>query len=169
MESKFLYLCNCMEALKDGHLNINEKRFCLSKGQFKKFMKKVRYCIGDCATEKDINTDIVSYITEKISDLRRPTFRAILTDLIEGLEIKIDDLENEKIYDFIKYRDDLIHKGKIKNDDGEQLWIERDRLRLLVARIILRILEFPVSLHAYPDRPINITDKKMFSKDRYVK
>lgn len=169
VEKNFMSLCTCLEALKDGHLKANKKKFCLSNDQFKKLKKEICTFIKEYAADNNIDLDIIRYIIEKLSDLRHPTFKSIIVDLITELKVRISDLEGQKIYDFKPFRDELFHKGKIKEDDYEQFEIEKDRLRLLIERIILRILEFPESLHAYPDRRVDSNDKLLFSKDRYIK
>lgn len=166
-ESSFMALCTSLEAIKDGYLNSNKNRFMLSNKQQENLIKKLRSEIKTYVSANSIDDTVLNNLLESLNGIKNPSFRLILSDLFSNLNINISDLEPSKIFNFISFRNELFHKGKIKDKDDEQLIIEKDRLQILIERIMLRIFDYPdVPCVARPDRPL---ETSYFSKDRFIK
>jgi hypothetical protein len=165
-ESSFMSYCTALESVKDSYLFHNKEKFKLNPNQQKKLRRILDIAIKGFGNENGIDSDIVNNIIDKISDIHNPSFKSILAKLFSQLSVVLSDLEPDKIFNFIPIRNELFHKGKISEKDGHQLILEKDRLRILIERILLRLLEHPARPeYAVSDQPL---DERYFTKDRFI-
>ncbi len=153
IESSFTHLCTSIEALKDGYYELNRETFVLNRKTFGKLENYLIKQINIFATDNELDSFKVNNIIKKLPDLKRPSFKVLLKHMLNNLNVRINDLGDNDVFDFVPIRHELLHSGKVKGGDYMQLIIERNKLRPLIGRIILRILEYPVG-KSYIDRII---------------
>ncbi len=166
-ESSFMSLCTALEAIKDSYLDNNRERFKLSANQQKKLRTLLNETINSFGNKNDIDSGIINNISDKIPDLYNPSFKSILLSLLSDLHLTTGDLEPDKLFDFIPIRNELFHKGKIDFKESQQIILEKERLRILFERILLRILNFSERpFRTIPDRPL---PDDYFLKKNFIK
>jgi uncharacterized protein YutE (UPF0331/DUF86 family) len=105
--------------------------------------------------EQEIEEDMQNVI-KKLPELNRPPFKSILLEMIEDYNVKKDDLysNNKEFFKFLKFRNILVHKGKIENDIDFQICTEK--LQIFVERLLLRILNWPAKNGSSADNHSNL-------------
>ncbi|MCJ7508309.1 MAG: hypothetical protein MUO85_06205 [candidate division Zixibacteria bacterium] len=101
--------------------------------------EKLRSSIGDLVDGQVKSSDVCDRIRTKILELNRPSLRYVLESLLSKYGVIWEDLYPAAAqFTLIKTRDELFHSSR--EIDIDLLVKERDRLRALLERILIRML-----------------------------
>lgn len=148
LEDKFISYFIVLEKLKDMHACQRNQQYNLPEKKFRKIIRRsLRSSLEKVALENQVSPEAISKMIEKLPDLNRPPFRAVLDDLMAAYFVEWKDLypEGEKL-SFINTRDKLFHSSK--EVDIETLSKEMVRLKSLVERLIFRMLGWRHDINA---------------------
>jgi len=161
-ESYYLILFSCLESLllyykkaKDLESILAEEDFKIIKTYFKAHLKK-SFIKPDATLFSSEQIDVLKkyspfkrkMVYEKISELNRPSFSSILEKFCDDYELNLIDLWtliNKKGQVSLSHiRNKLIHGDTFKASQHKSLIIAQEHLRIIVERMILRILDWPL-------------------------
>ncbi len=147
LEQKFILYFIALEKLKDMYAdehNLNE--IFKSKCQGNKFLTQIRATIRDTIDDPHVKDQIMA----KVRELQRPPLRNLINRLFKDYSVSWEDLypHSQKNYTFTDTRNKLIHRAA--QVDIDTLFRETYRVRSLVERLILRMLEWD-DLYGAPD------------------
>ncbi|MEG4938652.1 hypothetical protein [Microcoleus sp. F4-D5] len=145
-EVNFLLLCTVLESLKEAYFIKDSKKKLLPKNISQKIRKKILDVVSDCQKEID-NPDVLEKYNIFSSQVREScesgSYNKIKKDLRTSLQemFKTYSVPYEDLFpglEFIKIRNDIVHKGFKKVDVPLELY----KLSNLVVRVFLAILEY---------------------------
>ncbi len=180
-EPTYLILFSCLESIllyykKINNLEtiINEDDFKIIKISFEDYLKNIFSKPDEVSfTEKQINI-LKGYLPykrkmvyEKISELNRPSFNSILEKFCGDYNLDLSDLwplanSHNKI-SLSQIRNKLIHGDTFKAVQHKSLIIALEHLNIIVERMILKILEWP--LEKTRVSPEKIKNSYLFQED----
>jgi len=161
-ESYFLILFSCLESVllfhkKNKNLEtiITESDFHIISSRLKKNIED--YLVNSNNEElsnreteilKNYDDSKISMLSEKISELNRPSFRRILDDFCSNYLLSLEDLwpvtgSNHGI-NLSKIRNKLIHGDTFKASQHYSLIIAGQHLQTIVERVILKVLDWDI-------------------------
>jgi hypothetical protein len=86
--------------------------------------------------------------TNKIRELANPTLQDSLTHMLKGYGVPMAGFE-DVLPGLIKLRNEIVHRGVAREGDVRKLQHEVDRVRELLTRIFLRLLDYQGRYDSY--------------------
>jgi len=151
-EVNFLLLCTVLESLKEAYFSKDSKKKLLSKSLSEKIREKILDVLSDFQKEID-NPKVIEnyniYSTQVKKSFENGSYNKIKKDLRSIQEMfKIYSVPYEDLFpglEFIKIRNDIVHKGFKKVDVPLELY----KLSNLVVRVFLAILGYQGNYKEY--------------------
>lgn len=135
LEEQFTTFFLSLERIKD--MFAKEEK--LEKNLPDKAFKRLHSSISDLVDSQVESSDVRDRVRTKILELNRPSLRYVLESLFSKYCITWEDLYPAAgSFTLIKTRDELFHSSR--KIDMDSLVKERDRLQVLLERILLRLL-----------------------------
>lgn len=158
-EVNFLLLCTVLESLKEAYFSKDSKKKLLSKNLSKKIREKILKVVSDFQQEID-NPHVLEkyniYSSQVKESFESGSYNKIKKDLGTSLQemFKTYSVPYEDLFpglEFIKIRNDIVHKGFKKVDVPLELY----KLSNLVVRVFLAILGYEGNYKEYIKIEIN--------------
>lgn len=138
LENKFSILFLSLERIKDIY-SIKEN---LSRNISSSKFKKIKSLLSKIITDKSSSSDVACKMKDKLPELNRPSLRNVLGSLFKRYSITWKDIyPSGNDFTLVKTRDVLFHSSTGINED--LLFKEYYRLRIIIDRLLLRILDWP--------------------------
>ena len=136
-EEQFVKTFLGLEKLKD----IYAQKYKLEKNLSNTKFDKIKTKLSEMIKQEIEDTELAANICDKLPELNRPKLRTILDKLFDTYNIKWDDIypQNSQ-FSLIKTRDILFHSSK--EVTTYELFLELQRLQILLTRVFLRILDW---------------------------
>ena len=152
-EVNFLLLCTVLESLKEAYFSKAREKKLLSKNLSKKIREKILKVVSDFQQEIDKPDDIEKYnifSSQVRESCESGSYNKIKKDLRTSLQemFKTYSVPYEDLFpglEFIKIRNDIVHKGFKKVDVPLELY----KLSNLVVRVFLAILGYEGNYKEY--------------------
>jgi hypothetical protein len=152
-EVNFLLLCTVLESLKEAYFSKAREKKLLSKNLSKKIREKILKVVSDFQQEIDKPDDLEKYnifSSQVRESCESGSYNKIKKDLRTSLQemFKTYSVPYEDLFpglEFIKIRNDIVHKGFKKVDVPLELY----KLSNLVVRVFLAILGYEGNYKEY--------------------
>ena len=144
-ESYFLILFSCLESLL-LYFKKNERLETIVDAKvFSERKRKIESAIHEIFSDY---SDRISLMNKKILELNRPSFESILLKYIDNYSVEIQDVwplvNSDKGLLLLKIRNRLIHGDSFKNYQLDSLALATAHLKIIVERMILSQLNYPI-------------------------
>lgn len=134
-EQEFVSLTTSLEALKQWHLGHQSSNGILSDPEFTTLRENLSRVI---MSHEGLQAEACKKaICEKLPELNRPSYAAVVCQMCESIGVKVRDIY-PNVLTFIGIRNEMIHQGKVP--DRATLLREISMLRSLVELILKRLL-----------------------------
>lgn len=131
LELRGLLIASAVDVLRGRWAEIHCRTSIVDDSRFKGQRKKNEGLIAKCAKKKfDATENQQRQMKEKVSELNRPSFRTILDEMLG--EYGGSRLQNHPMKEFIKIRNNLVHKAYLERSDFWKLLYFADRLLLIM-------------------------------------
>jgi hypothetical protein len=132
----FVALTTSLEALKQSHIERQPVSGILPEENFKELRNRVQERIKEHLTGTEF-TFAIDQISEKLSELNRPAYAAVVKDMCVKLNVDLAQIYPNELT-FISVRNNMIHQGLVP--EADRLRTETILIRKLVEAILRKML-----------------------------
>ena len=133
-ESRFIALTTSLEAIKEAYLRQTGAGDILEGGLWGELEGAIRQEIQARVGEADRRARVY----EKVRELNRPSYRAVVEEMAEFLGVEMRTLYPGRLT-FLEVRNQMIHQGTVP--EGPELESEVGKLQTLVESMVMGILD----------------------------
>lgn len=137
--ARFLLLATSLETLRESFVQGEQSRQIINGSRFGRLSSKVRGTLREFFADEGCPE--FEAMARKVPELNRPDLRTVLHAMCAHYGIDLRTMgPNGPSLDFVTYRNDLVHRGAIQNNDWQGFFGAMERLETLVELVLCKRL-----------------------------